>query len=187
MPRGGSGRGAPGTATWRPPGLGPGRRPRRLGGPAPQGWEHKEPRTGTRHPAPHFQAALGAGCGLEGRWQLVARAMLPCGPAPGPPGIPAGGVPGPEGSLPALRPRGETRADWSARSPERGRVAAPVLLRQRREGGGTHFPFLFSLARCNPSSLTGPCQLFLEPFTRQLKDRPLYSFVWTPPFPFSGT
>lgn len=57
----------------------------------------------------------GGGRGLEGRWQLVARELPVLRPCAGgdsgllraPPAIPvagAGGVPGPEGDLRALRP-----------------------------------------------------------------------------------
>lgn len=49
-----------------------------------------------------------------------------------------------------------------------------------------YFPFLCSPALCNPSSLSGPRQLFLEPFTRQLEERPFYfPFCLTPPPPRS--
>lgn len=68
-----------------------------------------------------------------------------------------------------------------------GAPRAPSLLRQRREGGGIHFPFLCSLARCNPFSLPGPRQLFLEPFTRQLEERAFHvSLLFgLPPFSLS--
>lgn len=49
-----------------------------------------------------------------------------------------------------------------------------------------YFPFLCSPALCNPSSLSGPRQLFLEPFTRQLEERPFYFPFCLTPLPPPG-
>lgn len=88
-----------------------------------------------------------------------------------------GGCPGTGGNLAHPAPLAEKSKRVGAAAPHK-----LSLLRQRREGGGSHFPFLFSQGRCNPSSLPGPRQLFLEPFTRQLEERAFSSspFVWTP-------
>lgn len=179
---------APGTATWRPPGRRPGSpsRDHRWAGDGGLGTHTK---SGGRPRAPRLPALWprqAQGWGLEGRWQLVAlarRVLRPC----------TGGVPGPEGILPPCLPSvprrgtGERVGGGCTRPgvPVRARVAARAGLRQRR-GGGIHFPFLCSGALGNPSSLSGPRPLFLEPFTRPLEERPFnfpYCLVTPTPHP----
>ena len=70
-------------------------------------------------------------------------------------------------------------------SEREGRGAVPDQTKEGREEAATS-PSFSPWALGNPCSLSGACQLFLEPFRLQLEERPFYfRFVWTPPFSLS--
>ena len=99
-----------------------------------------------------------------GRYQpcYPAPLKIPVGGAGGCPGL--GGYPA--GSAPL---EGDKATEWGperpARFPREREGRARSLLRQRRGEKGHPLPFLLSQALSNPSSMSGPRLLFLEPFT----------------------